>query len=66
MNLLLQDDDDEFEDEEGYQSDNKFRASYAEKMLIKNAPDDLKQRLKHSKDSSNAQETMELIKQHLN
>ena len=54
MNLLLQDDDDEFEDEEGYQSDNKFRASYAEKMLIKNAPDDLKQRLKHSKDSSNA------------
>lgn len=48
-------DDDEIEisfedDEEGKQ----FKTGFAENMMINNAPEDLKQKLKHSKNASNA------------
>lgn len=41
-------------------------ASMVDRMLLDNAPKELKDRFKHSKNQSNAQEVIELIKQHLN
>jgi hypothetical protein len=58
-----------FEDEEvSFCSEDgiKFRASFGEKLMLHNAPEELKQKFRHAKNASNAQEAMELIKQHLN
>lgn len=69
MHLLSpKEEEGDFEDEESFISEggSKYRTSFAEKLLLKNAPEDLKQQFKHSKNMDTAHETIELIKMHLN
>jgi hypothetical protein len=65
MALMQEDIENGDSEEEDFKNDN-IRVSFAERMMIHCAPDELKQQLKNSKNATGAKEAMDLIKQHLN